>query len=622
MEGVAAASVAQHNAWAWMVAVGVCVWAVPTRGLVSDYRPNWCHCDLDPCLEQILAALLNNQTLPDCSPESLSPTNGPNGTNGTLPNNNGTSTGNNGTSTGTNGTSAGTNGTTGSTNGTAADTNGTAADTNGTAADTNGTSSGTNGTAADANGTTSGTNDTSTGTNSTSTATNGTSPGTNNGNNGNNGSNSTANSTSTGTTNGTNTTASGATSTNGTNTTATGATSTNGTNTTATGATSTNGTNTTTTGTTSTNGTNTTTTGAASTNGTNTTATGTTSTNGTNTTSSSNSTTTNSTTNANGTSGTNSTRRKRSVADGDEELVEAVDGGQVLLQVTQAPDEVPEVPDEVPQVPDEVDEDCDLDTEVKRIAQINQIADDVIREGGQNEVIEEGSGTASEDRIGGPDGIVISRRRKRDTDLTSSYGGVVIVSPFRTVTKTVVDKGVLFRTNGTTSLCSCTPGSVLAMTLCLTDLHYTSDLANTGSALYLNTSRVIMSHLHYFLSSLKDSDGMSVFRRLSIPTFTPAGNGFTTVNTVVQLTTVRDLADFYVATTVQVPTRMTYLIANYATDSESCLGVTDITPVQPPPKNPLDALRYIAIAVALVILVGVILIICVGKRDACSLRFW
>nr|XP_045606566.1 uncharacterized protein LOC123763481 [Procambarus clarkii] len=333
----------------------------------------------------------------------------------------------------------------------------TAADTNGTAADTNGTSSGTNGTAADANGTTSGTNDTSTGTNSTSTATNGTSPGTNNGNNGNNGSNSTANSTSTGTTNGTNTTASGATSTNGTNTTATGATSTNGTNTTATGATSTNGTNTTTTGTTSTNGTNTTTTGAASTNGTNTTATGTTSTNGTNTTSSSNSTTTNSTTNANGTSGTNSTRRKRSVADGDEELVEAVDGGQVLLQVTQAPDEVPEVPDEVPQVPDEVDEDCDLDTEVKRIAQINQIADDVIREGGQNEVIEEGSGTASEDRIGGPDGIVISRRRKRDTDLTSSYGGVVIVSPFRTVTKTVVDKGVLFRTNGTTSLCSCTP---------------------------------------------------------------------------------------------------------------------------------------------------------------------
>lgn len=51
-------------AWVWVA----CVCVVPASGELTAYRVNWCHCDLDPCLEDVLLALVNSTEMPSCSP--------------------------------------------------------------------------------------------------------------------------------------------------------------------------------------------------------------------------------------------------------------------------------------------------------------------------------------------------------------------------------------------------------------------------------------------------------------------------------------------------------------------------------------------------------------------------
>ncbi|XP_050721360.1 serine-rich adhesin for platelets-like [Eriocheir sinensis] len=164
----------------------------------------------------------------------------------------------------------------------------------------------------------------------------------------------------------------------------------------------------------------------------------------------------------------------------------------------------------------------------------------------------------------------VKSRRKRSVN---SIMDVVVAKPFRVVTKTVQDLGVMFAADYNTSTCSCAPGSSVSMSLCIKDLEYHKSFANNGTANYTYFSHLFLAEIHKFMSALKNQDGIAAFRRLNMPTFTNMSDGSTTIHTTVHLAATYPEPTYYVASSIQTPTKLMRRIAGYKTDTELCLTV-------------------------------------------------
>ncbi|XP_042238005.1 uncharacterized protein LOC121876713 [Homarus americanus] len=240
----------------------------------------------------------------------------------------------------------------------------------------------------------------------------------------------------------------------------------------------------------------------------------------------------------------------------------------------------------------------------------------------QPDYVEEVAEDPDEAPEGDEDSGVPSRRRKRETEYHEHKYLEVVMEPFRTVSKVVTDKGVMYDISYNASLCPCEEASKVKLELCLLDLVYSDDLNDKQSSLYRNSSIPVLGYVIKYLSQLKDSDGLHALRRISDVKYNERDDGYTKLEAMVELSTRLYSPEYWVKTTIEISTRATCKIYVFKTNPNTCLEAIDKTVAIPIEKHPLDFLRYICIPVALGILALVIFCICVGKKDSCKVCFW
>lgn len=183
------------------------------------------------------------------------------------------------------------------------------------------------------------------------------------------------------------------------------------------------------------------------------------------------------------------------------------------------------------------------------------------------------------------------------------------------------DYGVEYDEEGNIKNCTCETGSSVELSICLLNLKYTSDLKDKTSEEYQLVSNRLLFPMSVILNKgLIAAGGVNLFRRLDIKAFRKEKD-YTTAVLQVHLREKLYQAEYHVKNAIE-PSIRHGEIGPYTTDHEECLVTVDQTPVEPEELPALWYLRFLCLPIAILVLVAIVVVICVGKRDACNVLKW
>ncbi|XP_037777873.1 uncharacterized protein LOC119574607 [Penaeus monodon] len=170
--------------------------------------------------------------------------------------------------------------------------------------------------------------------------------------------------------------------------------------------------------------------------------------------------------------------------------------------------------------------------------------------------------------------------------------------------------------------CSCKPGSVVEVRMCLLNLVYTDDLAKPTSEKYMEVTGRFLGELSRILFRGLIGEGRIIlFRRAFITGYEKRADNKTTAVAQVDLTLKLYQAEYHVKNGIEPAVRVGK-IGGYVTDHEECIKTKDITPKEPVIRPPIWYLRYAALPIAAAVLLLVCACTCCGKKDAFYVRLW